>query len=292
MEPKIILVPFGGNDHETAALETAFDLAKKWNAHVDVWHILPDPEALITSIATFGMGPQYFPDESTFSELLKINEKNKKDVKLKFLKALKKFDINHTDDPSLMKEASATLHTSIGNAEKILFLRARLADLIIMSRNSETNLLSNEIINAIIFDTGRPILLIPPGESAKPFNGNTIIAWNGSREAVHAVTAAFPFLTQGKVWVITGESDHWDESPLLPQELAAYLKHHGIRSEALTPWINGTGVPELILKSAKKLDADLIVMGAYSHSRIREMILGGVTEHMLKHADVPVLMMH
>ncbi len=292
MEPKIIFVPFGGHDHEFATLETAFNLAKKWKAHVEIWHILPDPEEMITSIATFGMGPQYFPDESTFGQLLKFNEKSKKDVQLKFLKAVKKTGIAHLDAPTETQEASASLHISIGNAEKMLFVRARLADLIIMSRSSKENLLSGEIINTIIFETGRPVLLIPPGKSANPLSGNTIIAWNGSREAVHAVTAALPFLTEGKVWALTGESDHWNEPPLLPQDLAVYLKHHEIHAEVLLPWINNTPLPQIILGSAKKLGADLIVMGAYSHSRMREMILGGVTDYMLKHADVPVLMMH
>ncbi len=200
--------------------------------------------------------------------------------------------ITHEDDAGKTQKASASLHITIGNAEKIISVRGRIADLIVMCRNNRDSLLSGEVINAALFHTGRPVLLVPPGESAKPLNGNVVIAWNGSREAVHAVIGGMPFLQEGKVWAVSGLSDHWEEPPILPRDLTGYLQQHGIKAEPLEPWINETTLPKAILNSAKKLDAGLIIMGAYSHSRMREMILGGVTEHMLKHADIPVLMMH
>ena len=133
---------------------------------------------------------------------------------------------------------------------------------------------------------------MPPGETAKPLNEKTLIAWNGSREAIRAVTAAIPFLTSGNVKILTGESDNWSGPAIMPQDLADYLKSHEIHAETLMPWINNTSLNSVILSSAKKLDTGLIVMGAYGHSRMREMIMGGVTAHMLKNADIPVLMMH
>ncbi len=291
MEPKIIIIPFAGRDHELAALETGLDLAKKWEAHAAVWHVLPDPEEMITSIAAFGVGAPYLPDESTFAELMKLNNKSKKEAQSKFLKAIKKMNIPH-EDAADAKGASASLNITIGHADKVIGIRGRLADLIVMSRSPDANALYSDAVTAALFQTGRPVLLVPPGESAKPLNGNTVIAWNGSPEAIHAISAALPFLEKGKVWTLTGENDNWDMSPILPQQLVAYLKLHGIHAEALTPWINHTPLPEVILASAKKLDAGLIVMGAFGHSRMREMVMGGVTAHMLKEANIPILMAH
>ena len=221
-----------------------------------------------------------------------MNEKNKKEAKLQFLKTVSKMNILHEDDPVQITVPSASLHISIGHADKIIGVRGRLADLIVMSRTPDTNPIYSEAVTAALFQTGRPVLLIPPGEAAKPLNGNTIIAWNGSREAVHAVTAALPFMEHGKVWAVTGENDDWNSSPIMPQELASYLKLHNIHAETLLPWINHTPLPEVILGSAQKLNAGLIVMGAFGHSRMREMVMGGVTGYMLKAANVPILMAH
>lgn len=291
MTPKIIFMPFNGNDQELAALETAFNLAKKWKAHVAVWHVLPNPEEIMITYSAYAMGVPYFPDESSYRELLKLNEKSRKETLQKFVKTAKKLGIPCDDHPK-NDTASASFHATVDHAEKVIINQGRLSDLIIMARNSEQNLVYDEIIHAALFETGRPVLVMPPGGTAKPMSEKTIIAWNGSREAIHAVTASFPFLTSGNVKIVTGESDDWKAPTLMPQDLADYLAKHGIHAETLLPWINSAPLPAVLLQSAKKLDAGLIVMGAYGHSRIREMIMGGVTAHMLKHADVPMLMMH
>lgn len=291
MTPKIILMPFNGSDHELAALETAFTLAKRWNAHVAVWHALPDPEEIIAVYSAFFMGVPYLPDESNYAELLKLNEKSRKETLQKFIKTAKEAGVPCDDCPEKNK-ASASYRTTVEHLEKVITTQGRLSDIIIMSRNPEQNLVYDEIIHAALFETGRPVLLVPPGNTAKPLNEKVLIAWNGSSEAIHAVTAALPFLKSGNVKVLTGESDNWHGPAIMPQDLADYLGKHDIHAETLMPWINGNSPAPTILNSAKKIDAGLIVMGAYSHSRMREMIMGGVTAHMLKHADVPILMMH
>jgi nucleotide-binding universal stress UspA family protein len=291
MTPKIIFVPFNGHDHELAALETSFNLAKKWKAHVAVWHALPNPEEIMVTYSSFVMGAPYFPDESSYRELLKLNEKSRQETLHKFIKTAKKAGI-HCDDYPAKSAASASFHTTVDYAEKIIRTHGLLADLIIITRGPEQNMLYDEIIHSALFDTGRPVLFVPPGNTAHEWNEKTLIAWNGSREAIHAITAALPFLTSGNVKIMTGESDHWASPEVMPHDLAEYLGKHDIHAETLLPWVNSSPVANVILNSAKKLNAGLIVMGAYSHSRMREMIMGGVTAHMLKHADVPVLMMH
>lgn len=284
-------MPFNGNDYELAALKTAFALAKRWNAHVAVWHALPDPEEIITVYSSFFMGVPYLPDESSYAELLKLNEKSRKETSYKFAKAAEESGITCSDQPEKNKP-SASFHTTVEHAGKIITTHGRLSDLIVISRNPAQNLVYDEIIHTALFDTGRPILLVPPGSDIKPLNEKVLIAWNGSSEAIHAVTAALPFLKSGNVNVLTGESDSWSGPAIMPQDLADYLEKHDIQAEVLMPWINGNSPAPVILNSAKKVGAGLIVMGAYSHSRMREMIMGGVTAHMLKHSDVPIFMMH
>lgn len=291
MTPRIILVPFNGYDYELAALETAFYYAKKWKAHVSVWRVLPDPEEIITVYSSFITGTPYLPDESSYAELLRMSEKSRKETLQKFIKTAKKCSIECNDYP-VKNCPSASFHTTVDHAEKVITTQGRMADLIVMGRNPQENSIYDEVIHSALFEAGRPLLLIPPGSEAKPFSEKTLIAWNGSREAVHAVIASFPFLTSGNVKILTGESDNWNAPAVTPQDLADYLQKHDIHAETLMPWVNSTPLATVILNSAKKLNAGLIVMGAYSHSRVREMILGGVTQQMLKSADVPILMMH
>ena len=152
MTPKIILMPFNGNDNELAGLKTAFTLAKRWQAHVAVWHVLPNPEEILKTYSI--IGAPYLPNESSYTELLRLNEKSRKETLQKFIKTAKEFEIPCNSHPE-KNLASASFHTTVEFAEKVLISHGRLSDLIIISRNAEQNLIYDEIIHAALFKTGR-----------------------------------------------------------------------------------------------------------------------------------------
>jgi nucleotide-binding universal stress UspA family protein len=166
----------------------------------------------------------------------------------------------------------------------------RLSDLLVMARpGGEDEAGLSATFDAALFDSCRPVLLVP----ARPMTsyGATIaIAWDRSREAARAVAAGLPLLAKAdKIVILTAREAGSDTEP---SELASYLALHGIeaRTWAFTP---GPGsLSEALLAEAEKAEADLVVMGAYGHSRLREMVLGGVTHGVLADAVIPVLMVH
>lgn len=292
MTPKIIMVPFSGKDTELAALETAAELAKKWNAHIQVWHITPDPRGTAMSIyAVYGLGLAYMP-----ASLLTGIEKQGRASMLKAQKKYQRF-LRAARIPEAAKKnristgPSASFHLVDGRADQILKMEARLSDLVIVSRSyTEDEITSANIITDIVFEGGKPVLMVPAGRHAKPVGEKTMIAWNGSAQAARAVTASMPFIQSGKVWV-AAESEQ-GKIPFSAYDLSNYLAWHGVAAKPLGSGGNEKNPALALQKKAKNLDADLIVMGAYSHSRAREMVLGGVTNHMIKKSTVPVLFAH
>ena len=151
------------------------------------------------------------------------------------------------------------------------------------------------LVEAAFMETGRPALVVPyVGVRAMP-PGRVIIAWDGSREAARAVHDALPLLrladdviiliiNAGKLGVRFGQ--HPGAGVL------AHLTRHEISARVKAVQSGGTAIGKLILTQADEEEADLLVMGGYGHSRLREMMLGGVTRHMLEHMSVPVLFAH
>jgi nucleotide-binding universal stress UspA family protein len=133
------------------------------------------------------------------------------------------------------------------------------------------------------------VLLVPAGPAAD-LGATVAIAWDRSCEAARAVGAALPLLTAAsKVVILTAREPG---SEIEPSELAAYLALHGVdaRTWAFVPASGSLG--GALLEEAGKAGANLLVMGAYGHSRLREMVLGGVTRSILADADMPVFLMH
>lgn len=276
MPPKIILVPYSGHDQDQAALDYAFNLAEMFDAYVDGWHIAPDPENIVAPYAAYGTMPVY--PEASIRETEKINEESRRAAEAKFSLTAKK-----------MKTGKASFHSAIGRAEEILAVRGRVADLIVMPRTDE-NVNYTSAAEGALFGSGRPVLLVPPAKEVKKLNGKALIAWNGSREAAHTVAFALPYMTHNKVSILTNQEGR--EFPLSADDLKTYLNHQGIEAEILTYMDEGAPLGAAILNTGRMIDAGMIVMGAWSHSRLREYILGGVTDYMLHNADIPVFMAH
>jgi nucleotide-binding universal stress UspA family protein len=169
--------------------------------------------------------------------------------------------------------------------------RARLYDLIVAGRAAPGAAVPRvSTLEALIFESGRPILIAPPAAPAA-LGEAIVIAWNGSTESARAVAQAMPFLTQaGKIYVLAVEGG----SVPGPNagELAEHLVRNGLPAEATGVRSEGRSIGETILAESASLGADLVVKGAYTHSRLRQMIFGGATSHILAGADLPVLMAH
>lgn len=171
--------------------------------------------------------------------------------------------------------------------------RARTADLTVLSAPTKHRQFWEDArAEDIIFLSGQPVMVTPAGQSMTSFPDTVVVAWDGRREAARALSAAMPILEGARSVFVTAIGE------LMPgaaeaDEAVAVLKLHGVHANYYYRSVHNHERPEeVLLDDAKKRGADLIVMGAYSHQRWRESIIGGFTRYCLKHAQIPLLLAH
>ena len=147
------------------------------------------------------------------------------------------------------------------------------------------------VLQATLFGAGRPLLILPPG-GATGFGQTIAIAWNGSTEAARAVAGALPFLDGARtVHLLTAET--WRTQADVALDLAGYLEWRAIACERRTVTSGeDEAVGAALLRTATEVGADLMVMGGYGRTRFSELVLGGVTRHVLAAAELPILASH
>ncbi|WP_112662513.1 universal stress protein [Microvirga flavescens] len=145
-------------------------------------------------------------------------------------------------------------------------------------------------VEAALFETGRPVLIAPP-QAPRTFDQTAVIAWNRSTETARAVSASMPLLTRAQRVVVL-ELEGWGTSGPSGGELSRALRNHGINAEAVTAADPQNKPGETILTEAAALGCDLLIKGAYTQSRLRQMFFGGATSHILANTTIPVLMAH
>ncbi len=149
--------------------------------------------------------------------------------------------------------------------------------------------------NDLLFSTGRPILVVPHIGNFPRVGARPVIGWNGKREAARAVGDALPILEKAEraiVLSVNPEPGSWGLGDEPGADIARHLSHHGCRVEVSHVVTADIDPGAVILNTVTDESCDLIVMGAYGHSRLRELVLGGMTRYMLHHMTVPVLMSH
>jgi nucleotide-binding universal stress UspA family protein len=167
----------------------------------------------------------------------------------------------------------------------------RVFDLVVVGRpdgsNGQTRL---STVEAALFETGRPVL-IAPTTAPRSLGETAVIAWNRSTETARAVLGSMPLLRKARRIVVL-ELDDWGVPGPSGSELARSLRMHDLQAEAITVPDPSNRPGETILKEAAALGCDLLVKGAYTQSRLRQMFFGGATSHILSNTTMPVLMAH
>ena len=186
-------------------------------------------------------------------------------------------------------EAAVAAHwfEAEGSVATVIGERGRRADILVAEQPPEHDGTSRQAFQAALFGTGRPVLMVPPGEPSS-FGRAIAIAWRDEKQAARAVIPALRWLAgAAQVHVLVGLHDS-----RMPLAMPRVFVEHGIPAELHVLPVRPGPFGRTLLAKAHELGADLLVMGAYAHSPLREMILGGVTRYMLAHADLPVLMRH
>jgi len=188
----------------------------------------------------------------------------------------------------------------IGALTDLVASRARFSDLVVLARPYGAGVGSEAeaVVEAVLFEAHVPVLVLPaqkPGAEDRPSTPRrVVIAWNQSAGALQAVRKAMPFLKAAEMVniVVIDPPTHGAERSDPGGMLCQMLVRHGVRAEVSVLAKTMPRVSEVLARHVRDQNADLLVMGAYGHSRFREAILGGATRNMLEQADVPVLMAH
>jgi nucleotide-binding universal stress UspA family protein len=282
---KTILVPATGNDADAAAFTAALAAARSLGAHLDFLHVHLDPREIATAFATDVGGGLVSAGliESLEREADEREEKAKK--ALDAFCAKEKLSLGTA--PTQAGAISAQWHRETGNEPAWIAEYGRTSDLLVVARPEEGS--ARETLEAALLDTGRPLLI----SGTRPLDTETVaIAWKSTREAARAMTAAAPFLAKAKRIVVITAAEHEGMDHDSATRLFATLRRHNAATEMRDVPLGTRSAAEALLATASELSAGLLVMGGYSHSRVRELILGGVTAHVLRHATTPVLMVH
>ena len=279
MAIKRVLLPVSGSDSSEALSDTAFDLGEKLSAQV--MGLLVQPSGLV--IPYFDITGM----EETFT-LIEAAQQSRRDA---VARAQSTFKAGAERFPHV----ESVFRSVTGDVEGSFIHHARLADISVITPPDplENGFWGSpywlDVQNATLFGSGRPVLVVPPRAARLSFE-TVVIAWKESLEAARAIAAAQPFMAMArKVHLFTIKEGENTAASLQETEEYLSLHYNEVRSEIVTG--ESYEVGKLLLAEAYRLGA-LLVMGAYSHWRWQERLLGGVTEYVLREASIPVLMMH
>jgi len=191
--------------------------------------------------------------------------------------------------------AKSEFRASEDDAVDAVALNARYADLVVagQQKDNEASGVDAGFVPRMLLSVGRPVLMVPYVGVFRAPQKRVLVAWNGSREATRAVTDALPLLTRAsQVDVIVFNPTRQTHGDVPGADIALYLARHNVNARVTQEQARDIDVGNLLLSRAADLDSDLIVMGAYGHSRVAELVLGGVTRTLLESMTVPVLMSH
>ncbi len=282
---KSILVPFSGDQKEISALDVAFSLSKDFSAHVSCLHTVVEAK-----LADYpGIGVTAAALKNLMSDIKHSNLEQAHSARKIFEECEKR---HHVQSGKTMEIGKATFVPKVGDIAKIIALRGRLADLIVMGRTfKEISTHHADASIAALFETGRPVVFTPQ-KSTRIAGDNIAIAWNGSAQASRAIALAMPLLTMARQVSVITIGEGGDKEIPSGEELEVYLTLHGVKSKAIHIAKPKGSVGETLMSTLKEIKADFLVMGAFTHHRLRQMIIGGVTNSIMDQATIPVLMAH
>ena len=274
---KDIVVNLSVGERTSLAGDYAVSIAATFDAHVAGIAFVYDP-------IVPGSGADYIPIE--------VFETQQRDNVAATRTALDRFAA-----ASARAGASAeplTLSVSLASAGDQFGRIARRFDLAVVGQaEPETSAVEKMIVEAALFDSGRPVIVVPYIQKAPLKLDRVMVCWDGSRAAARAIADAMPLLERAgllDVVIIANEPGKQDE--IEGADMGQHLARHGLNVKVKRINYGNLDVADALLSHAADFDADFIVMGGYGHSRLREFVLGGATRSILRSMTAPVLMSH
>ncbi len=286
---KTILLPLLDDDSEdaeamaNAAIATAHLLASRFSSHVEGLFVKAQPMS-----ASLDVAPSYFERHHAYWQ------ESEEVVKRRFTDFMTSRKVPFCALGSSVDGPTAEWREETGDRIRVVGDYGRLFDLIVIGRTASP---ATErwvpVCEAALFESGRPVVVAPP-KSPPTIGRKVLLAWNGSTETARTIGLGMPLLIGAEsvtVLSVTGASGGMVPGPS-GEQVAAHLARNGVKAAAKTLKASGRSAGEAIVGEAVAMGADLILKGAYTHSRLREVIFGGTTRHILAAAPVPVLIAH
>ncbi|WP_421580798.1 universal stress protein [Shinella sp. M31] len=278
MTYKTIVAVLSAAEDAGKVTDHALALARRTGGHVIGIHA--EAPVVVTLIA-----PMEYPDPNAVLQLQERARDQSRTVEQAFRSRCERDDISY--EWRLFTE-------SAGYASAGVIDSARAADIVLAGQfDPDLDGPAREDIEDLLYESGRPVYLVSNAPAGPEPIDRVLLAWNGSREATRAAFDALPFLTAAKeveIFTIDPPDNSMQSAEYCGAELAATLARHGIKISVASGSSAHHSVAETLNRRAMEINAGLIVMGAYSHSRLRQRLFGGVTSAMMRGARVPVLM--
>jgi len=270
----VVNLGLGAND---PASDFAISVADAFEAHVLGLAFVYDP--VIPGSVMGGIPPEFIESQRRESE------KKVQQAIARFEQAAKRVGVAYE---------TRTLNASIAGAADRLGHLARRFDLAIVGQPERERAAAAEVVDeGVLFDSGRPVIFVPYIQKSGLKLDRVMLCWDGSRAATRAINDAMPFLEKAKqVELVIVSSKAGKANELTGADMGLHLARHGLKVEVKRITSPDIDVTSTILSYAADSSADMIVMGGYGHSRLREFILGGVTRGLLETMTVPTLMSH
>ncbi|OHC75416.1 MAG: hypothetical protein A3G18_05770 [Rhodospirillales bacterium RIFCSPLOWO2_12_FULL_58_28] len=283
-----ILVLLDGSDAAKPALDAAFMAGRNFCAHVDVVHVRSDPRDILPLLSDDVSGLMV-------EDMIGLADKEAGERAIRarrmFDEICARYAVAVTDEAANRNAISASWIEMTGGEDELSERRGRLVDLIVAGRptaDGDPSMTMN--LHAAIFESGRLVLVAPP-KAPVALGRKVAVSWNGSAQAARAVASAMPVIKAAEeVLILSAESERTSSGAA--SELAGYLAWHGVAALTKAVRLTARPVGEAILEECADAGIDVLVMGAYTHSRMRQLVLGGVTRHMLENAEISLLMAH
>jgi nucleotide-binding universal stress UspA family protein len=290
---KDILVHLRGDQTDAIVLNTAYAVARPFDAHLECVHILPDTPALLMA-ANAGSEVDPALVMGGLEMLWTEGKKRSEAARAAYSEFCAGNDIVPCEAPPGPNSISAAWREAKGDATDNLISLSRLHDLVVTAGSAEQSVMMYTHTGRLVMGAGKPIVLAPRVLQTSRI-GTVAIAWKDSAEAARAITAAMPVLRKAhKIVVLSANEDGSKAKEFADgsESIANHLRWHGMNVEGRHVIPAGRAVPNAVIEAARHAGADMLVMGGYGHSRLRELIFGGFTRRVLEGVDLPVFIFH
>jgi universal stress protein family protein len=287
---KYIIVPLDGNDSDSSCLDLAYVVGKKFKSHIEALQVMIEGRDAMPFI---GQGLSAPVVEQIIHSLENEGMQARNKANITYEAWCKKYsDLKEAESKSGNEGLLTCSWREIkGRGAEIVPERGRLCDLIILPRiSSGSDDTSIATVEATMVEAGRPILF-GVEDVSEQFGERVTFFWNGSVEASRALHSVMPILKQASAVTILSASNV-DDMGEVSSNVCDYLSWHGIKAEAMDCKCDSDRIGETLLEEGYKLNSDLFIMGSYSHSRLRQIVLGSITRYIMREATIPTIFVH